>query len=43
MTALEFELYPDAEVYAGTLLWPIEQAETVLNTWRTWSGTSPAI
>ena len=42
VTALEFELFPVAEVYAGTLLWPIEQAETVLNTWRTWSGTSPA-
>ena len=41
VTALEFELYPIAEVYAGTLFWPIEQAETVLNAWRTWADTSP--
>jgi FAD/FMN-containing dehydrogenase len=39
--ALEFELYPIAEVYAGTLFWPIEQAETVLNAWRTWADESP--
>ena len=42
VTALEFELYPIAEVYAGTLFWPIEQAETVLNTWRAWADASPA-
>jgi len=41
VTALEFELYPVAEVYAGTLFWPIEQAETVLNAWRGWADTSP--
>jgi FAD/FMN-containing dehydrogenase len=41
VTALEFELYPVAEVCAGTLFWPIEQAETVLNAWRAWADTSP--
>jgi FAD/FMN-containing dehydrogenase len=41
VTALEFELYPVAEVYAGTLFWPAEQAETVLNAWRDWTQTSP--
>jgi FAD/FMN-containing dehydrogenase len=42
VTAIEFELYPVAEVYAGALLWPAEQAERVLNAWRGWAGTSPA-
>jgi FAD/FMN-containing dehydrogenase len=42
VTAIEFELYPVAEVYAGALFWPAEQAGTVLNAWRTWAGTSPA-
>jgi FAD/FMN-containing dehydrogenase len=42
VTAIEFELYPIAEVYAGALFWPAEQAETVLNAWRAWAGTSPA-
>ena len=41
VTALEFELYPVAEVYAGTLFWPLEQAEQVLNVWRAWAETSP--
>jgi FAD/FMN-containing dehydrogenase len=41
VTALEFQLYPVAEVYAGTLFWPIEQAATVLNAWRPWAEMSP--
>ena len=32
--ALEFRLYPLAEVYAGWLFFPIERAEEVLYTWR---------
>ncbi|MEP7025141.1 MAG: FAD-binding oxidoreductase, partial [Actinomycetota bacterium] len=42
VTALEFELYPVAEVSAGILLWPMEQAEPVLNAWRSWAESSPA-
>src|SRR5256885_4949520 len=34
VTALEFRLYPLAEVYAGWLFFPIERAEEVLYTWR---------
>ena len=42
VTAIEFELYPIAQVYAGTLFWPIERAEPVLNAWRVWADSSPA-
>ncbi len=41
ITAIEFELYPVAEVYAGTLFWPAARAETVLNAWRDWALASP--
>jgi hypothetical protein len=41
VSALEFELYPVAAVYAGTLFWPMEQAERVLNAWRAWAQKSP--
>lgn len=41
VTALEFELYPVAEVFAGTMFWPIERAETVLNAWRAWADDVP--
>jgi FAD/FMN-containing dehydrogenase len=41
VTALEFELYPVASVHAGTLFWPVEQAEQVLNAWREWAEPSP--
>ena len=41
VTALELELYPVAEVYAGTLFWPIDQAGRVLDAWRTWSEAVP--
>src|SRR5207244_1322080 len=34
VTALEFRLYPLAQVYAGWLFFPIERAEEVLYTWR---------
>ncbi len=34
VTALELRLYPLAEIYAGILWWPIEQAADVLQTWR---------
>jgi FAD/FMN-containing dehydrogenase len=41
VTALEFELFPVPEVYAGTLFWPMEQAERVLNAWKAWADTAP--
>jgi FAD/FMN-containing dehydrogenase len=41
VTAIELELYPIPEVYAGGLFWPIERAAEVLNAWRTWIETVP--
>ncbi len=36
VTALEFDLYPVAEVYAGVLFFPFERAAEVLHAWREW-------
>ncbi len=36
VTALEFELYPVPELYAGMLAWPWERTADVLHTWREW-------
>jgi len=36
VTALEFELVPLKEVYAGAMFWPIERAAEVLTAWRGW-------
>jgi FAD/FMN-containing dehydrogenase len=41
VTALELELFPIAEIYAGALFWPIERAAEILNTWRAWIETVP--
>ncbi|HEY6570021.1 MAG TPA: FAD-binding oxidoreductase [Candidatus Limnocylindrales bacterium] len=41
VTALELELFPVAEIYAGALFWPIERATEILNAWRTWIETVP--
>jgi UDP-N-acetylenolpyruvoylglucosamine reductase len=41
VTALEFELYPVAQVYAGMLAFPIERAHEVLHAWREWIATVP--
>ncbi len=41
VTALEFQLYPVTEVYAGVLFWPMEQAREVLNVWREWTESAP--
>src|SRR3954469_12060140 len=41
VTAIEFELYPVAEVYAGMLAFPIERASEVLHAWREWTATVP--
>ncbi len=34
VTAIEFDLVPIAEVYAGAMFWPWERAGEVLETWR---------
>ena len=36
VTALEFELYPAAELYAGMFAWPWERTADVLHAWREW-------
>jgi FAD/FMN-containing dehydrogenase len=41
VTALEFALYPVAEVYAGALFWPLERAGEVLHTWRELVAAAP--
>ena len=41
VTAIELELYPVPDIYAGGLFWPIERATEVLNAWRGWIGTVP--
>ena len=41
VTALELELFPVAEIYAGAMLWPIERATEILNAWREWIETVP--
>jgi FAD/FMN-containing dehydrogenase len=41
VTALEFELVPLIDLYAGALFWPIDRAREVLSTWRRWIDTVP--
>lgn len=41
VTALEFELFPISEIYAGAMLWPAEQASEVMHAWREWTQTVP--
>ncbi len=41
VTALEFELVPLTELYAGALFWPVERAAEILSTWRRWIDTVP--
>jgi FAD/FMN-containing dehydrogenase len=41
VTAMEFELIPLREVYAGMLLWPLDRAEEVVHAWREWTATAP--
>ena len=37
VTAIEFELHPLTEAYAGMLFFPVERAPEVLRAWRDWS------
>jgi FAD/FMN-containing dehydrogenase len=41
VTALEFELYPVPELYAGMLAWPWERTTDVLHAWREWASGLP--
>jgi FAD binding domain len=41
VTALELELFPVSELYAGVLFWPQERAAEVLGAWREWTAGVP--
>ena len=41
VTALEFDLVPLPEIFAGALLFPAEQASEVLQGWREWTSEMP--
>jgi UDP-N-acetylenolpyruvoylglucosamine reductase len=42
VTAVEFELLPAPEVFAGALFFPVERAAEVLHAWHEWTATTPA-
>jgi hypothetical protein len=41
VVAVELLLHPVAQLYAGSLMWPIERADEVLRRWRDWARTAP--
>ncbi|HEY2479912.1 MAG TPA: FAD-binding oxidoreductase [Solirubrobacterales bacterium] len=41
VTALEFELLPITEVFAGALFFPLERAAEVLHAWHGWTAGAP--
>jgi hypothetical protein len=41
VTALELELFPVRELYAGVLFWPQERAAEVLKAWHKWTEDLP--
>jgi len=41
VTAIEFALYPVAEVYAGILFFHFERSAEILNAWREWVDGTP--
>ncbi|MGC3956288.1 MAG: FAD-binding protein [Propionicimonas sp.] len=41
VTALEFDLLPIPDVYAGMLLWPAERAREVAHAWAEWTRSAP--
>ncbi|HZO07058.1 MAG TPA: FAD-binding oxidoreductase [Solirubrobacterales bacterium] len=41
VTALEIELFPVGEVFAGVLFFPFERANEVLQAWREWTADVP--
>jgi FAD/FMN-containing dehydrogenase len=41
VTAVEFELLPIAEVFAGALFFPLERASEALGAWLEWTASAP--
>ena len=41
VTALELQLFPVRELYAGVLFWPQERAAEVLEAWHGWTASVP--
>ncbi len=41
VTAIEFNLFPLTEVYAGILWYPVDRASEVLKVWRAWTDDLP--
>jgi hypothetical protein len=41
VTSFEIDLFPLAELFGGTLAWPIEQAHDVVHAYRAWIATVP--
>ncbi len=41
VTAIEFELYPIRQVYAGALFFPFERSSEVLHAWHEWTDAVP--
>ncbi len=41
VTAIEFNLFPITEVYAGILWFPIDRATEILRAWRAWTDDLP--
>jgi FAD/FMN-containing dehydrogenase len=41
VTAIEFNLFPIAEIYAGVMMWDWTHAERVLDAWADWAVDAP--
>jgi FAD binding domain/Berberine and berberine like len=41
VTAIEFNLFPISEVYAGILWFPVDRATEILKAWRAWTDELP--
>jgi FAD/FMN-containing dehydrogenase len=41
VTAIEFDLYPVEELYAGTLFFPFERGPELFHAWREWAKSTP--
>jgi len=41
VTALEFDLYPLPELYAGAMFFPFERGDEVLHAWHEWTASVP--
>jgi FAD/FMN-containing dehydrogenase len=41
VTALEMQLYPVGELYAGDLFFPIQRTGEVMHAWREWTASAP--